>query len=95
MRNVGMVCSFALALAVAAASMPPALVNAVFLGTVGRLQPAISSAFTNAMSHAFIASAAICIIALVLSVVREAKRIPSATSATQSTEPEPVSSKRM
>ncbi len=34
MRNVGMVCSFAVALAVAAASMPPALVNAVFLGTV-------------------------------------------------------------
>src|SRR5438270_9485952 len=49
LRNVGMVCSFAVALAVAAASMPPALVNAVFLGTVGHLPPAISAAFTGAM----------------------------------------------
>ncbi len=73
MRNVGMVCSFAVALAIAAASMPPALVNAVFLGTVGHLQPGISSAFTSAMSHAFIASAVICAIALFFSIVRESR----------------------
>ncbi len=74
MRNVGMVCSFALALAVAAASMPPALVNAVFLGTVGHLQPAISAIFTGGMTHAFIASACICFLAILFSVIREDRR---------------------
>lgn len=87
MRNVGMVCSFAVALAIAAASMPPALVNAVFLGTVGHLPSAISSAFTAGMSHAFIASAVICVIALIFSVVRETKRVPSAATSTSSPEP--------
>jgi EmrB/QacA subfamily drug resistance transporter len=81
MRNVGMVCSFAVALAVAAASMPPALVNEVFLGTVGHLQPAISLAFSSAMSHAFIASALICLLAIFFSIVREGKRIAAATTA--------------
>jgi len=83
MRNVGMVCSFALALAVAAASMPPKLVNAVFLGTVGHLQPAIALAFTNAMSHAFIASIFICVIAVFFSLVRGGKR-PVPTVSTNS-----------
>ena len=71
MRNVGMVCSFCLALAVAAASMPRALVDAIFLGTVGHLPPTISLAFTSAMSHAFVASIFICILAIIFSVVRE------------------------
>lgn len=86
MRNVGMVCSFALSLAVAAASMPPALVNAVFLGTVGHLQPTIANAFTGAMSHAFVASAVICFIALIFSVVRESRRVAAATAAASSTD---------
>jgi EmrB/QacA subfamily drug resistance transporter len=70
MRNVGMVCSFAVALAVAAASMPANLVNAVFLGTVGHLATNIALAFTQAMSHAFIASIAICVLAIGFSAVR-------------------------
>ncbi len=74
LRNVGMVFSFAVALAVAAASMPPALVNAVFLGTVSHIAPSIASAFTGAMSHAFIASIVICVIALGFSAVRGEKR---------------------
>jgi MFS family permease len=74
MRNVGMMFSFAVALAVAAASMPPALVNQVFLGTVGHLEASIALAFTSAMSHAFVASIIICAIALGFSVVREGKR---------------------
>jgi EmrB/QacA subfamily drug resistance transporter len=77
MRNVGMVCSFALALAVAAASMPPQLVNAVFLGTVGHLQPSISGVFTGAMTHAFIASVCICVLAILFSVVREGRNVPA------------------
>ena len=89
MRNVGMVCSFAVALSVAAASMPPDLVNAVFLGTVGHLPPAIANAFTDAMSHAFIASAVICLIAIFCSVVRESRRVQPATV------PTPVTSEPM
>jgi EmrB/QacA subfamily drug resistance transporter len=80
MRNVGMVCSFAVALSVAAASMPPNLVNAVFLGTVGHLPPSIASAFTRAMSHAFVASAIICLIAILCSVVRESRRVSPAAA---------------
>lgn len=88
MRNVGMVCSFAVALSVAAASMPPNLVNAVFLGTVGHLPHGVASAFTQAMSHAFIASAIICLIAILCSVVRESRRVSPAAVAL----PPPVSS---
>ena len=74
LRNVGMVFSFAVALAVAAASMPPAIMNAVFLGTVSHLQASISAAFTSGMSHAFLASALICGVAIVCSIVRESGR---------------------
>jgi EmrB/QacA subfamily drug resistance transporter len=77
MRNTGMVFSFSVALAVAAASMPPALVNEVFLGTVGRLGAGISLAFTDAMDHAFVASAVICLIALGFSAVRQGRQIVS------------------
>ncbi len=91
MRNVGMVCSFAVALAVAAASMPPALVNQVFLGTVGHLQTAISVAFTQGMSHAFTASAIICVIAIFFSVVR-GKSAPIRKVAVTSAEPVPLES---
>ncbi len=87
MRNVGMVCSFALALSVAAASMPPALVNAVFLGTVGHLEAGISQAFTTAMSHAFVASAVISVIALVFSVIREGRNTTTEESPTNPAEP--------
>ncbi|HEX6799584.1 MAG TPA: MFS transporter [Ktedonobacterales bacterium] len=75
LRNVGMVCSFAVALAVAAASMPPAVMNAVFLGTVGHLAPGIASDFTAGMSRAFIASILICLVAIYCSLVRQSKRM--------------------
>lgn len=80
LRNVGMVFSFAISLAVAAASMPPALVNEVFLGTVSHIAPAIASSFTGAMSNAFIASAIICVIALGFSAVRGEKAARLAAS---------------
>jgi EmrB/QacA subfamily drug resistance transporter len=81
MRNVGMVFSFAVALAVAAAAMPPAVMNAVFLGTVGHLDAVISAAFTNGMSRAFLASALICVLAIFCSVVREGRRVPARDAA--------------
>jgi MFS family permease len=70
LRNVGMIFSFAIALAVTAASMPPAVEAAVFLGTVGHLDPAISLAFTDGMRHAFLASGLICVFAILCSIVR-------------------------
>lgn len=89
MRNVGMVCSFALALAVAAASMPRALVNQVFLGTVGHLPTAIVSDFTGAMSNAFLASAIICFLAVACSVVRRHSRVSSDAAVTLMEKAEP------
>ncbi|HXR65198.1 MAG TPA: MFS transporter [Ktedonobacteraceae bacterium] len=95
MRNIGMVCSFALSLAVAAAAMPPKLVNEVFLGTVGHLPASIASAFTSAMGRAFIASAAICLLAVFFSLVRQNRRVvASSTSAVQSEETPPELSTR-
>jgi EmrB/QacA subfamily drug resistance transporter len=87
MRNVGMVCSFALALAVAAAAMPQSLVNKVFLGTVGHLPATVANDFTAAMSHAFIASAIICILAAICSVVRRSSRVSTAGAAMQTETP--------
>ena len=88
MRNVGMVCSFALSLAVAAAAMPPALVNEVFLGTVGHLPTSIANDFTSAMSDAFIASAVICVLAALCSVVRRSNRVSTTSVAAQVEKPE-------
>ncbi len=73
MRNVGMVFSFAVALTVAAASMPPAIMSAVFLGTVAHLRASISLAFTNGMDHAFLASVLIIAVAIACSVARGGK----------------------
>ena len=95
MRNVGMVCSFAVSLSVAAASMPPNLVNAVFLGTVVHLPLSISNAFSEAMSHAFIASAVICLIAIFCSVIREGRKVAAPASPITSVQPtEPVGKPR-
>lgn len=71
MRNVGMIFSYAIAMTVAAASMPPAIMNAVFLGTIGRLNTTISQAFCAGMSHAFLASVAICAVGIFFSAVRQ------------------------
>ncbi len=84
LRNIGMIFSFAIALAVTAASMPPAVEAAVFLGTVGHLAPAISSSFADGMRHAFLASGLICILAIFCSIVR-GRQVARPASAT----PEP------
>ncbi len=81
MRSIGMIFSFAIAMTVAAASMPPAIMNAVFLGTVGRLQAAMASDFTAGMAHAFIASVLICAVAVVFSIVREGRSARGAEAA--------------
>jgi EmrB/QacA subfamily drug resistance transporter len=78
MRNIGMMFSFAVAMSVAAASMPPAILNAVFLGSNVHLRPAVSLAFTSGMSHAFLASVGICVVAIAFSVVRRKQPITEA-----------------
>jgi MFS family permease len=78
MRNVGMIFSFALAMTVAAASLPPAVMNAVCLGTIGRLDTAISQAFSAGMSHAFLASVLICVVGIAFSAVRQSSRLAHA-----------------
>lgn len=81
LRNVGMVCSFAVALAVAAAAMPKDVMDAVFLGTVGHLAPAVSRDFTAGMSRAFVASIVICLVAIYCSLVRQSKRVAGQSAA--------------
>ncbi|HEX9056867.1 MAG TPA: MFS transporter [Ktedonobacterales bacterium] len=81
MRSIGMMFSFTVAMSVAAASMPAAVLSAVFLGTQVHLQAAISLAFTHGMSRAFIASVVICGLAVVFSLVRR-QRAPAATAPT-------------
>ncbi|HEV7126023.1 MAG TPA: MFS transporter [Ktedonobacterales bacterium] len=83
MRNIGMMFSFAVAMSVAAASMPPAILNQVFLGTVSHLKAAVSLAFTAGMSHAFLASVVICVIAIVFSAVRGAQTRPESITGAQ------------
>jgi EmrB/QacA subfamily drug resistance transporter len=58
-RQTGMVTSFALALAVAAAAIPPRLVGAIFLGTSVQLGGSVMGAFTVGMAHALVVSAVI------------------------------------
>jgi len=68
--------------------MPPAVMNAVFLGTVGHLAANISADFTNGMVHAFLVSVVICALAVVFSLVREGRQpARSATSSPSATSP--------
>jgi hypothetical protein len=100
MRNLGMVFSFAIALAVAAAAMPPALMNAVFLGTVGRLDAAISAAFTSGMGRAFLASALISGLAILCSSLRNrqqtalGQRLSAARASAEGSDAVQMASKR-
>ena len=68
-RQTGMVTSFALALAVAAAAIPPRDVGQIFLGTSVELGGPVMSAFTVGMSHALLVSAAIVLVASALTFI--------------------------
>jgi len=68
-RQTGMVTSFALALAVAAAAVPRDQVGAIFLGTTVQLGGPVMSAFTVGMAHALIVSALIVVVAGVMTFV--------------------------
>jgi EmrB/QacA subfamily drug resistance transporter len=70
LRQVGMVTSFALALAVAAASVPQDVMLQLFVGTNVQLGSAVMQAFVLGMHSAFIMSSILCIVAAGFSLVR-------------------------
>jgi hypothetical protein len=73
-----MVTSFALALAVAAATMPPRAIASLFLGTNEFLTQSVATDFTHGISAALSVSVVIVLVALVLILrggeSREARR---------------------
>ena len=74
LRNTGQVISFALALTVAAGSLPVAVKTSIFLGSVARLTPALKAAFVTGMRSALHVSVALCVVAAALSWVRGPER---------------------
>ena len=70
MRQTGMVTSFALALLVAASSIPRDIVQQLFVGTNVVLGSDITSAFIGGMHNAFLVSMLLCLVAALLSFLR-------------------------
>ena len=68
-RQTGMVTSFALALAVAAAAIPGRLVGEIFLGSSVELGTPVMSAFTVGMAHALVVSALIVVAASAMTFI--------------------------
>ncbi len=69
LSNIGMVCSFAVALLIASLSIPRQLAFAIFLG-IGGISSQLSAAFVDGMHSAFTASISLLAVALLLSVLR-------------------------
>ena len=70
MRQVGMVTSFALSLAIAAASLPKDVMLQLFVGTNIALGSEVTQNFVIGMRSAFIVSIVLCLIAAGISMVR-------------------------
>jgi EmrB/QacA subfamily drug resistance transporter len=70
LRQTGMVTSFALALAVAAGSLPRDAMMQLFVGTNVALGSQAMQAFVAGMRNAFLVSIALCVVAAVFSLVR-------------------------
>jgi MFS family permease len=69
-RQVGMVTSFGLALAVAAGSLPKATMMQIFVGTNVSLGSQLMQSFVIGMHSAFLVSFILCLAAALLSAVR-------------------------
>ena len=67
--NIGMVCSFAVALLIASLSIPQQLAFAIFLG-VGQISGGLSQAFVDGMHSALMVSIVLVGVAFVLSILR-------------------------
>jgi EmrB/QacA subfamily drug resistance transporter len=70
LRQTGMVTSFAVALAVAAGSLPGSVVTALFVGTNISLGSQMEQAFVAGIRSAFIVSTVLCLVAAGFSLVR-------------------------
>jgi EmrB/QacA subfamily drug resistance transporter len=70
LRQAGMVTSFALSLAVAAASLPRDAMLKLFVGTNVSLGSKVTQAFVIGMHSAFLVSIGICVIAAMISMIR-------------------------
>jgi EmrB/QacA subfamily drug resistance transporter len=70
LRQTGMVTSFAVALAVAAGSLPPSEVMNLFVGTNVTLGSNMMQAFIVGIHNAFLVSAVLCLVAAGFSLVR-------------------------
>ncbi len=70
LRQTGMVTSFAVALAVAAGSLPQQVVMNLFVGTNVVLGSQVMQAFIIGIQHAFLVSAGLCLVAAAFSFVR-------------------------
>ena len=70
LRQTGMVTSFAIALAVAAGSLPGSVVTALFVGTNISLGSQMEQAFITGIRNAFLVSALLCLVAAGFSMVR-------------------------
>ena len=70
MANIGMVCSFAVALFVASISIPRDIAFQIFLGTSVNLGSNLASAFVDGMHSALLTSVSLLIVAFVLSILR-------------------------
>lgn len=79
LSNTGMVSSFAIALLIASLSIPRQAAFAIFLG-VSKLTQSLAGAFVTGMHSAFLASIALIVVALALSILRgrEARATPGA-----------------
>ena len=73
LRQTGMVTSFALALAVAAGSLPRDVMMKIFVGTSVSIGSGPMQAFVVGIRHAFVVSIVLCLIAAGLSLVRGAE----------------------
>jgi EmrB/QacA subfamily drug resistance transporter len=83
LRQTGMVTSFALALAVAAGSLPRQVMMQLFVGTNVSLGSATMQSFVVGIRSTFLVSAALCAVAAVLSFVRgkeNREKVETATS---------------
>jgi len=74
LRNTGMVTSYALSLAVAAASIPREIMLRLFVATEAHLGTALAGAFVHGMRAALHVSAGICVAAALMSLVRGPER---------------------
>ena len=70
LRQTGMVTSFAVALAVAAGSLPSSVVMALFVGTNISLGSSVEQAFVAGIRSAFLVSMVLCLVAAAFSLVR-------------------------